>query len=114
MHYVYVLYSEKDKKLYIGRTDNLRQRYKQHTLGNVVSTKTRGKLILIYYEAFYIKESSVKQELFYKTGQGRRILKKRLTTIIELLNSTCQGGGVPASDTKSVERARSLILNNTK
>lgn len=94
MFYVYVLYSKKDKKLYIGRTDDLRKRIYQHTHKYVDSTKNRGELILIYYEAFYLKESSVKQELLYKTGQGRRILKKRLIDIVNSLKNNCQGGGV--------------------
>jgi len=35
-------------------------------------------LVLVYYEAFIDVNAARKQEIFYKTGQGRRILKKRL------------------------------------
>lgn len=85
MHYLYVLYSFKDKKTYIGQSNDLRRRFKEHTNGLVPSTKSRRPLMLIYYEAFLIGEVAKDQEKLYKTGQGRRILKKRLTKIIESL-----------------------------
>jgi len=47
--------------------------------GRVNITKNRLPLILVYYEAFADEKAARKQELFYKTGQGRRILKKRLS-----------------------------------
>ncbi|MBI3443609.1 GIY-YIG nuclease family protein [Candidatus Woesebacteria bacterium] len=31
MYYIYILFSEVDKKLYTGFTDNLRSRFKAHT-----------------------------------------------------------------------------------
>ena len=49
MHYSYVLYSEKDKRLYVGYTQNLKLRFKQHCKGQVESTKNRRPLKLIYY-----------------------------------------------------------------
>ena len=50
-HYVYILRSVKDKKLYTGYTKNLKLRFKQHQKGLIVSTKNRRPLELIYYEA---------------------------------------------------------------
>jgi len=41
MFYVYILFSEKDKQLYAGFTDNLRSRVKTHENGFVKSTKHR-------------------------------------------------------------------------
>ena len=49
-HYVYVLKSEKDKKLYTGYTKNLKLRFEQHQNGEVDSTKYRRPLKLIYFE----------------------------------------------------------------
>ncbi len=83
MYYIYVLYSKKDHKLYIGYSADLKERIKRHSQGRVKSTKNRLPLTLIYYEAFINEKAARNQELFYKTGQGRRILKKRLKFLYE-------------------------------
>jgi len=78
MYYVYVLYSVKDGRRYIGFSADLKRRVEDHYRGRVKITKNRRPLKLIYYEAFINESSAKRQELFYKTGQGRRILNKRL------------------------------------
>lgn len=78
MYYVYVLFSEKDQKLYIGYSSDLRKRIERHLKGQVEITKSRLPLKLVYYEAFIDELAARQQELFYKTGQGRRVLKNRL------------------------------------
>lgn len=78
MFYVYVLRSKKDSKLYTGFSADLKRRLVEHNQGKVNSTKYRIPLELMYYEAFQNELMARRQELFYKTGQGRRILKKRL------------------------------------
>ncbi|MFA6928360.1 MAG: GIY-YIG nuclease family protein [Patescibacteria group bacterium] len=78
MYYVYVLFSEKDRKLYIGYSADLKTRIENHLKGKVEITKNRLPLKLVYYEAFINEMAARKQELFYKTGQGRRVLKNRL------------------------------------
>ena len=78
MYYVYILKSKKDNKHYIGSTHDLKRRLNEHQLGKVESTKLRKPFLLEYYEAYRSKELACRQELLYKTGQGRRILKKRL------------------------------------
>ena len=78
MYYVYILLSEKDKKLYIGYSSDLRKRIEKHLKGQVEITKNRLPLKLVYYEAFFDEKAAREQELFYKTGQGRRVLDKRL------------------------------------
>jgi len=76
--YVYVLKSEKDGNLYIGKTKDLKKRFKKHTDGQVPATKNRRPLQLIYYEAYTNKVQWSKQEKFYKTGIGRDTLKNKL------------------------------------
>ncbi|MBI2023800.1 GIY-YIG nuclease family protein [Candidatus Giovannonibacteria bacterium] len=78
MFYTYVLKSKKDGKLYIGWTDNLINRVKQHNSGNVIATKNRTPLELVYYEACKIRENAISREKILKTGFGRLYLKKRL------------------------------------
>lgn len=52
MHYVYILFSKKDNKLYIGYTNDLRNRLEKHNAGKVQATKSRTPLKLICYEAY--------------------------------------------------------------
>ena len=78
MFYTYVLKSPKDKKLYIGFSENLKQRILEHNKGLVQATKNRRPLELIYYEACLNKQVAIKREKYFKTGFGRRFLKNRL------------------------------------
>jgi putative endonuclease len=81
MHYVYVLQSERDGKLYIGHTDDLKRRFREHNNGLVPSTKKRTPFRIVYYEACNILEDAIKREKQFKTGFGRAYLKRRLTDI---------------------------------
>jgi putative endonuclease len=78
MHYVYIIKSSKDKKIYVGHTSDLKRRLKEHNSGLVESTKTRRPFQLIYYEACNILEDSLRREQALKTGFGRAYLKRRL------------------------------------
>jgi putative endonuclease len=81
-YYTYVLISSLDKKLYVGWTDDLKNRIHNHDDGNVESTKNRRPLKLIYYEACLFKTNVIKREKSLKTGFGRSYLKKRLKKVI--------------------------------
>jgi len=76
MFFVYVLRSAKDKKRYIGVTENLSRRIAEHNSGLVKSTRQRRPLELLYYEEFNNKEDALKKESFYKSGAGRALLKE--------------------------------------
>jgi len=82
MYYVYILQSNKDKKLYTGRTENLELRLEEHNLGKVKSTKNRRPLKLIYYEAYKDKQDAIDRELFLKSGRGREVIQKQLKNSI--------------------------------
>ncbi|MBL7159827.1 GIY-YIG nuclease family protein [Candidatus Microgenomates bacterium] len=76
MYFVYILKSLKDNKYYIGQTNNLANRTKQHNNGKVRTTKHRKPLKLIYKESFSNREKAVKREKFFKTHKGYNYLKK--------------------------------------
>ena len=78
MFYTYILESRRDSKLYIGWTNDLRERIKEHNQGKVLATKSRRPLKLIYYEACLNKQKAIKREKYFKTGFGRRFLKNRI------------------------------------
>ncbi len=78
MHYVYILYSTKDGKLYIGSTPDLKARIAKHENGFVLATKYRRPLTLIYYESYLMPRDAKRRELFLKGGKGHDELKIQL------------------------------------
>jgi len=75
MFYVYILQSLKDKKTYVGYTNNLNSRLKRHNSGQVKSTKHRKPLETLFTENFETEQGAKKRELWWKSGAGRRKLK---------------------------------------
>ena len=82
MYTVYFLYSEKDKKLYIGCTSNLKRRISRHNNGGVPSTRNKRPLILIHFEDFHDKGKAFDRERFLKSLWGAREKKKILTSYL--------------------------------
>ncbi len=83
--YVYVLFSLKDKGLYIGYSEDLKKRIVEHNRGGVISTRDRKPLALIHYEAYLNTKDSKAREKFLKSGFGRRELKKSIKNhLVEL------------------------------
>ena len=78
MFYVYILESLKNKDLYIGYTADLKRRFKEHNSGVSQSTKRYMPWKLIYYEACLDKHDAKRREKYFKTSQGRRLLRRRL------------------------------------
>jgi len=81
MHYVYLLLLN-DKSIYTGRTNDLKCRFAEHEKGKVTSTKNKQPLKLIYYEAYIYKKDAVDRELYLKTGDGRREIRKQLKYLL--------------------------------
>ena len=81
MYYIYVLYSLKDKKFYIGKTTNLGERLNKHNRGEVRSTKNRRPLQLVHFEEFkerglaFLRERGLKLP---SSGRFKKKLKERL------------------------------------
>jgi len=73
MYYVYLIRNIKTKETYIGYTDDLKRRFKEHRDKNPE---------LIYYEAYKNKEDAQDREdrerKLKQRGQGVRWLKNRL------------------------------------
>jgi len=79
MFYVYVLKSQKDHDLYIGSTNSLERRLKEHNEGKVFSTKSRIPLEIIYYEAYKAESDARKREHNLKLrSRAHAQLKKRI------------------------------------
>lgn len=84
-YYVYVLFSVRDKKLYIGFTRNVFKRLAQHNEGKTKSTACRRPLQLIYYEAHLLKKDALRRESYFKTTSGKRSLRIMLNSVLSEL-----------------------------
>ena len=78
MFYTYVLESIKNNSLYIGYSPDLKRRVKEHNLGLNFSTKRYVPWRLMYYEACVEESDAKRREVYLKTSQGGRMLKKRI------------------------------------
>lgn len=79
MFYTYVLKSLKNGRMYIGSTDNLKRRFKEHNEGRGGKyTSDNRPFEIIYYEAYTSYDLAKQSEKFFKTGYGREILKGKL------------------------------------
>lgn len=78
MYYVYLLKGDKKDWHYVGYTENLDRRLKEHKNGSSPSTKPYRPLELIFYEAYKSKLDAERREEYFKTNQGKRALKLML------------------------------------
>lgn len=76
--YVYILQSLKHNFIYIGYTDNLKRRFKEHNTGLVISTKNYHPLELIHYEAYKNQKDAKRREEYLKANKGKTTLKTML------------------------------------
>lgn len=73
---VYILQSDSTKRRYIGFTEDIGARLKQHNSGNNLATKGRGPWKLVYSEEFDRKTDAIKREQVLKRMKGGIQLKK--------------------------------------
>ncbi len=78
MHFVYVLYSLKDHKLYKGCTSDISKRLLRHNNGGNASTANRKPFVLVHLETFEDKASALKRENYIKSPEGGFKLKEFL------------------------------------
>jgi len=74
MYYVYVLWSEKVKMRYVGSTEAIDARLKQHNSGHARFTRRGIPWILLGTEEYPTKTEAIKREHFLKSGAGRALL----------------------------------------
>jgi len=85
MWYIYILYSNKLDKLYIGKTRNLKRRFREHNSGNSAFSKNGMPWKIIYYSAFSNKEDARLEEVFLKSGKGRERVNYLLGNTLDKL-----------------------------
>lgn len=79
MHYVYLLRSISDTtKTYIGLTDNLKARLKNHNEGGSFHTAKYLPWKLVGYIAFNNRQRAAEFERYLKSGSGHAFAKRHL------------------------------------
>jgi len=73
--YVYAIQCG-DGSIYIGQTNDLRDRWKRHQTGQVSWTRSRMPLKLVHYEEYSSRKEAVDREKYLKTTNGRRELRQ--------------------------------------
>lgn len=82
MFYLYLLQSQKNGKLYIGQTIDLKKRLIEHNNGKSQFTKLYRPWNLIYYEAYLTLALAKQRESQLKRfAKSYAMLKKRLDLI---------------------------------
>ena len=85
MFFVYILKSLKDDELYIGSTNNLVKRIKEHNSGRSISTQSRQPFKCIYFEGYLSEKDARKREHNLKlNGRALAQLKKRLINTLDI------------------------------
>ncbi len=74
MFTVYVLWSDRLQKRYIGSTKNIDKRLMEHNSGKNRFTKGGVPWKVVYIESFQSNSEGRKREVFLKSGVGRRFL----------------------------------------
>jgi putative endonuclease len=75
MYFTYVLQSLKDNRIYVGLTEDVERRLKQHNAGYNRSTKAYLPWKLLLVEEFELRTEARAKEIYYKSGVGKEHLK---------------------------------------
>ena len=78
MYYAYVLKSIEQEYFYKGHCHDMEKRILQHNSGMTESIKPYIPFKLVYFEEFETEKEAIAREKYFKSGAGRRFLKKVL------------------------------------
>lgn len=79
--YLYILKSLKDKQYYVGITDDVEKRLKQHNAGKTQSTKSRRPFIIVHTETYNSKQDARNREKYLKSYTGVNEKRKILDNV---------------------------------
>ncbi len=79
MHYVYILKSISASILYIGRTDNLERRMREHNSGGTRTTRKYIPWVMVYCEGYFdIEDARSRERSLKQFGRVYSQLKRRI------------------------------------
>ena len=79
--FLYILYSEKLNKFYVGSTTNMERRILEHNRGKEKFTKTGVPWELKYKEVFSELIDARRRELFIKKQKSRRFIENLISSV---------------------------------
>jgi putative endonuclease len=80
MFYVYALYNKFAQKIYIGQTEDIDRRIRQHNEHTFkgFTSRYQGEWVLIYKESVTTRSDALKREKQLKSGNGRAFIKTNI------------------------------------
>jgi putative endonuclease len=78
--FVYIIYSEKINKYYVGFTDDLEWRLERHNMGWGKYTKRGIPWRLVYYETYETKSDALKREKEIKQRKSKAYIENLIRT----------------------------------
>ncbi len=81
--YVYILNNSSKNFIYIGYSENLKDRFTSHNKGKNKSTKAYIPLELIHYEAYKNMKDAKRRELYLKSNRGKTTIMTMLKEYFE-------------------------------
>jgi len=79
-YFVYVLKSSTDGKFYIGCSDDVERRIKEHNSGYTRSTKGRGPFVLLGQKGYDSRKEALEAEKWLKRQKDRKAIIRFLKT----------------------------------
>ena len=76
MFTTYILRSLKNRKYYIGSTDDITRRLSEHNNGRSKYTKNRGPFELVYKEEYNTNTEAKSREYYLKSLKSRKAIEK--------------------------------------
>jgi len=76
MYWVYALYSKKIDRLYIGQTQDMNKRLREHREGVSFYTRRAKDWELLHSEEYTTRSEAMKREKQLKSYQGRNYIRK--------------------------------------
>ena len=93
MYYVYLLRSRKKNTFYIGYTNNIERRVKEHNDGRVEYTRKYLPWDLVYCESFLaLEDAKIREKSLKSFGNAYKQLKMRIKNSLMILNKK-EGAG---------------------
>jgi putative endonuclease len=75
MYFVYILYSEKLDRYYVGQTDNIDKRLDHHLLGISKYTSSATDWRLVHSESFQTRKEAIQRENEIKRKKSRKYIE---------------------------------------
>jgi putative endonuclease len=78
MFWVYILYSEKTDRYYVGQTNNITDRLERHNEGRNKATKAGMPWVLVHTETYGTRSEAVQRETQIKARKSRKYIVSQL------------------------------------